>query len=387
MSNDSACTVTIHLPNWLTGAIWRFWMRKTCWDLRVRQYNIRSEEAEIFASVRDGDVEKMLLLFERRDASPFDRDANGKSLLYYAAAFHQPTICKRLLDMGLHDCVDEDPGNGVTPREAAYLRSLWPTDDGKGHRDIVELFLDPGRIFPEPEDCRFLLYWCSWGPVDVATVRQFQKEVAPDYFSLLPEQRLQAARAYCLSGRCGHHPDATVFTFLIGRDIDTNYILDTDDACSLVHSIAIAFGRTHRQAMEWPTERNAEREFRWFHLLSRVLKRSQQTLHVVEHVGYQYSIDVGNLICEGGWVGTPLLSMLRGSVAQAFWVGDTKSKPFKKLWEEWQSVLASALGHWLTDLVELGVDLERLDRRCAKPTNVSSKIRPPYRVSTQFSAN
>lgn len=132
LSNDSVCTVTIHLPRWLTGAVWRFWMRKPCWDLRLRQYNIRSEEADIFVSVRGGDVEKMLLLFERRDASPFDRDANGRSLLYvsnwkktapfcwakphsqqYAAAFHQPTICKRLLEMGLNECVDEDPGNGM----------------------------------------------------------------------------------------------------------------------------------------------------------------------------------------------------------------------------------------------------------------------------------
>lgn len=132
MSNDSACTVTIHLPQWLTGAVWRFWMRKPCWDLRLRQYNIRSEEADIFVSVRSGDVEKMLLLLEQRAASPFDCDANGRSLLYvsnqkktaplysawahsqqYAAAFHQPTICKRLLEMGLNECVDEDPGNGM----------------------------------------------------------------------------------------------------------------------------------------------------------------------------------------------------------------------------------------------------------------------------------
>lgn len=82
MANDSVSAVTIHLPHWLTGAVWRIWIQKPCWDLRLRQYNIRSEEAEIFVSVRGGDVEKMLHLFERRDASPFDRDAKSRSLLY-----------------------------------------------------------------------------------------------------------------------------------------------------------------------------------------------------------------------------------------------------------------------------------------------------------------
>ena len=86
-------------------------------------------------------------------------------------------------------------------------------------------------------------------------------------------------------------------------------------------------------------------------------------LHMAEHVGYQYSIDTGNLACEADWVGTPLLSMLRGSVAQAFWVRNTESKPFKKQWEEWQSVLAHTLGYWLTELMELGVDLREYGRR------------------------
>lgn len=197
----------------------------------------------------------------------------------------------------------------------------------------------------------------------MAAVRQFQQEVAPDYFNLPLEQRLQAARAYCLSGCCRRHPDATVFTFLIGRDIDTDYGLDTDDGYSLVHSIAIALGRTHRDTMNCPTRCNAERERRWFILLSRVLERGQQTLHIFEHVGYQYSIDAGNLACEGDWVGTPLLSMLRGSVAQASWVSNTKYEPFKKQWGEWQSVLVYTLGYWLTELMELGVDLEKYGRR------------------------
>lgn len=197
----------------------------------------------------------------------------------------------------------------------------------------------------------------------MAAVRQFQQEVAPDYFSLPLEQRLQAARAYCLSGWSRRHPDATVFTFLVGRDIDSDCGFNTDDWCSLAHSIAIALGRTHREAMNSPTRCNAERERRWFLLLSRVLEKGQQRLHIVEHVGYQYSINVGNLACGGDWVGTPLLSMLRGSVAQAFWVDNTKSELFKKQWEEWQSVLVHTLRSWLTQLMELGVDLEKYGRR------------------------
>ncbi|SPO05483.1 uncharacterized protein DNG_08170 [Cephalotrichum gorgonifer] len=84
-SHDSVCTITVKLPYWLMGTVWRLRMRLA---FSFRHYNIRSEEADIFTSIRGGDLEKMRLLFSKGDASPFDLDSHGRSLIYYAAAFN-----------------------------------------------------------------------------------------------------------------------------------------------------------------------------------------------------------------------------------------------------------------------------------------------------------
>ena len=235
-----------------------------------------------------------------------------------------------------------------------------------GARDVVELFYDPARDLPDAEDCAFLLYGSSRGPNNLAAIRQFQQEVAPQYFDLPMEQRLEAGRAYCLSGHSRRHPDAAMFEFLISGAADIQLGEHTFchvEGYSLIHSIAISLGRTYREGLKCPAKCDTEREGRWLRLLGRALgEPRRQTIHLVEHVRDQYSIDVGKLPFETDWIGTPLLSVLQGCVAESLWDSNMGADPLKQQWKEWQSILACTLEKWLTYLSGIGVDLAEYGR-------------------------
>ena len=55
-------------------------------NLTLQTYNVVSESSIVFTTVKSGDVAGMLTLFASRQASPFDRDQNGFSLLYVGTA-------------------------------------------------------------------------------------------------------------------------------------------------------------------------------------------------------------------------------------------------------------------------------------------------------------
>lgn len=77
--------VTVCTPSWLSGFACDIEIRLATpsWQqLNVRQYNIRHQEAEVFSVIRKGDLPELLRLFSLREASPYDRDDRGWSLLH-----------------------------------------------------------------------------------------------------------------------------------------------------------------------------------------------------------------------------------------------------------------------------------------------------------------
>lgn len=79
-------------PSWLSMKIWEAELRTACsgWQRfgAIRCYNIRPASASVFKCISDGRTDDLLSQFQTREASPFDRDQDGRSLIY--ASPHDP---------------------------------------------------------------------------------------------------------------------------------------------------------------------------------------------------------------------------------------------------------------------------------------------------------
>ena len=82
--------VSLWTPSWLSSIAWDFEMVVTSSNLRqfnLRQYHHRYSQCEVFSLIRDGDLAGLRTMFLRRDASPFDRDEKGLSLLHVSCVY------------------------------------------------------------------------------------------------------------------------------------------------------------------------------------------------------------------------------------------------------------------------------------------------------------
>lgn len=90
--------VEFRTPAWLINKAWEARSIKACsgWTFHLRIHNILPYDSKAFEYARVGNVKGLQTLFERREASPFDRTEGGYTLLHvsfrrnyvnYACAF------------------------------------------------------------------------------------------------------------------------------------------------------------------------------------------------------------------------------------------------------------------------------------------------------------
>ena len=233
------------------------------------------------------------------------------------------------------------------------------------------------------ESCGFLIYGCSVETNDFDLISQFQKRAAPLYFTLPDQQRLQAVRAYCFSGYDSPHPDAEVFRFLFREDkILQPMDLQTSlhDGYSLIHSAAIAFGRANR-SIQTAILKSKVNQLAWKPLIRQIVSwaRKANLLHLVELVGHSYSICTPDLVSAEEWIGTPLLSLLKGCLIDEYRGGTTGICSVRKLFKEHELVMQRTLREWLVVLAWCGVDLahygqQEVDFFASNPLSFKFKV-------------
>lgn len=83
-STKGAWQAYLQLPYWLSPTIHTFqsYPTRSGWSFNYRVYNVVAPNSEIIMRIKNGDKNGVLELFDNRQASPFDKDANGASLLY-----------------------------------------------------------------------------------------------------------------------------------------------------------------------------------------------------------------------------------------------------------------------------------------------------------------
>ncbi|TGO57569.1 hypothetical protein BCON_0064g00390 [Botryotinia convoluta] len=77
------------------------------WAFTLRTYSIVDYSAPIMELARDGDVAGMQQLFQTRQASPFDVDKHGETLLHVGATFGKQNVCQFLMDQGLDTNIED----------------------------------------------------------------------------------------------------------------------------------------------------------------------------------------------------------------------------------------------------------------------------------------
>lgn len=87
--STGAWQAQLQVPKWLSTSVYEFMSAPAIagWTYSYRIYNIIPDDSEIIKKIASGDLIGVREMFSNRDASPFDRNAAGRSLLYVRTRF------------------------------------------------------------------------------------------------------------------------------------------------------------------------------------------------------------------------------------------------------------------------------------------------------------
>ncbi|KAF4431974.1 hypothetical protein CFRS1_v012618 [Colletotrichum fructicola] len=233
-------------------------LRWTGWQYRFHSYNIRPKTAPVFKAAEKGDIRELTKLFRTGQASPFDRNEAGRSLLYLAAKEERLEVCEMLIRKGV------------------------PADDERekhGYDDFL---------------------------------RVYQSQFLRNYQRLPIRDRAEAVRLGSFLVR-----DATTYRRLLDPATKAVTPADTresvNEKLSLVHSAAIALGKRLADELQYDPKAFRARSYTdsWSDVVIETVESADgKDLHSVETVvpWDWFRVPV--------WRGTPLMSLLGGALCR-----------------------------------------------------------------------
>ncbi|KAH8199225.1 hypothetical protein TruAng_006631 [Truncatella angustata] len=114
-SSSEGLSAGFRPPWWLFGVTcaFEFNARRSLagWDIRLRTYAVVPYNTPIWAAMSGGHVERARAIFDSRQASPFDVDELGRSLLFRAIYWCSPAILELILN--LHVFSEEEVAQNI----------------------------------------------------------------------------------------------------------------------------------------------------------------------------------------------------------------------------------------------------------------------------------
>ncbi|CEI64675.1 hypothetical protein FVEN_g3188 [Fusarium venenatum] len=337
----------VQWPSWLSSSVYELQSAPTgCgWMYTYRVYNIISSNSDIVQRIKEGDKAGVLELFNRRQASPYDKDENGYSLLYYAADNKRFDLCQLLLSMGLREALLEQVGmkreSPLTPAVFKPNRhdpeAEWMKIAGLFHSYMNEPETNMVvRLFDYQRDCDYSDEY----------VRIFRKRFLPNFFTGPLINRLEAFRLgsfHCQSSN-------TLFELLAQDQKITSFDVgeSTRNGFSLVHSAAVAFGiRFADEALPfkrgWAMWNLSPFNDGWSDVVAKVASvATLEDLSAIETVQPWDAYHVPD------WKGSPLISVIGGALCYL--------SPDIEFFH-WDTVIQGCIQEWVTILQQSGVDL------------------------------
>jgi hypothetical protein len=105
------------------------------WQINLQPYSIRPKDSLVFKIAAEGDFQSLYHMINTGQASPFDRDENGKTLLHYAFESTDIDTIRFLLNSGV-DVTNKVMGN-LIETYCVFHRPLFP-----GLVDLIADLLD-----------------------------------------------------------------------------------------------------------------------------------------------------------------------------------------------------------------------------------------------------
>jgi hypothetical protein len=87
--SSKSTALRLKFPTWLRSQVWEFHFRQAMrgWDFSIRSYRTIPKDANIFLAIKLGDLAQVRQLLSSGEASIFDRDPWGGTLLHSAAHY------------------------------------------------------------------------------------------------------------------------------------------------------------------------------------------------------------------------------------------------------------------------------------------------------------
>ncbi|CAG7557100.1 unnamed protein product [Fusarium equiseti] len=337
----------VQWPSWLSSSVYELQSSPTgCgWMYSYRVYNIVSSDSDIVKRITKGDKAGVLDLFNKRQASPFDKDEKGRSLLYYAAHYKKFDLCQLLLSLGLREALLEKVGEA---RENPLAATVFNPDRNTPEPDwmkIVGLFhsyMDETdtdmvlRLFDYQRGCDYQDEY----------IRIFRKRFLPNFFTGPLIHRLEAFRLgsfHCQSSK-------TLLQLLAQDEKITGFDVNesTRNGFSLMHSAAIAFSirfadETLPFERGWAMWKLSPFNDSWSHLVEQVA-----SVATLEELSAVETVQPWDIYHVPTWKGTPLLSVIGGALCYL--------SPDIEFFH-WDTALQKCIQEWVSILQQSGVDL------------------------------
>ncbi|KAF4343702.1 hypothetical protein FBEOM_2375 [Fusarium beomiforme] len=338
--STGAWQVYIQWPSWLSSSVHELQSTPTgCgWTYNYRVYNIVSSKSEIVKKITEGDKAGVIKLFGSRQASPFDKDEKGNSLLYHAARSKNFDICQLLLSLGLHEALLEKVGIAAESPLAPPVFTPDRTHPEMTWLKIAGLFQS---YMDEPETNMIMRMFDYQRECDYSDeyLRIFRKRFLPNFYHGPLIHRLEAFRLGSF-----HCQTSETLLELLAQDKNiTSFDVSesTRNGISLVHSAAVAFGIRFADEVlpfvrGWAMWHLSPYNEGWGILVQKVASvATSEDVHTIETVQPWDVYEVPT------WKGTPLISVIGGTLCYLspdieFFHWD---KVFQKSIQEWVSIL------------------------------------------------
>ncbi|KAI1384189.1 uncharacterized protein F4822DRAFT_434129 [Hypoxylon trugodes] len=204
-------TVLLQAPAWLSQRSWELHATraKGAWQLNLRTYSIVPKDSEVMRLAGNGSVEEMQMLFDAGQASPFDQDERGLTLLHQATLSESFVMAKYLISTGLRPVQYLDPEK-ISPVEfiefiaSPSARLSWieqTLDDPFFAKNLLVFRVssyfdaeDDGAQMPQPR-C-----FCKWFIHDFKNYKAVLPYQCPQHQVTSLESRLKAASSATNNG-------------------------------------------------------------------------------------------------------------------------------------------------------------------------------------------
>ncbi|KAI0891720.1 hypothetical protein F4806DRAFT_500705 [Annulohypoxylon nitens] len=341
VSTSQGFTINTQPPRWLTNVLsaWSLNIAKSYsgWKFHLRNYSIRPPNSLVFRGIKEDNVHKLQEMFDSGEASPFDRDPYGATILHYAVTAASVKVLTLLKNLRLKiDC----------PNDADRIATDWsrwyentPTSNTNTFSECARLMSSDIFITRDFEDCRD---YCRCIPVpDVESFQQLQSIVCPAHHETPLDCRLRKVESFA-KGVPKYSLKLEIFQQVLNPDLTE----DLNSLCNykgtgprLIHIIALYISKLDLRLGRSSSWQQGETE-RWTDFARNVIRRSD--LHNISNTsrnGQKERL-------------TPLMYMIL--IPTRYVMIGSRSKMERSL--------LTALRKWLSILKTMGIDLVQYGR-------------------------